>query len=128
MTPTLPQLIAELKAIEAKATRGPWSQRTDLGDPWERDIYAMSPNVSITDPNGFKRVEDAAITVAARNFLPHLIAVVEKQAEEIAEHRACDNGSGAEASYSISWERLLAATDLATQSLLAAWQSTKEKA
>lgn len=61
----------------------------------------------------------------AYRLLPSLLRLVRRQAEEIAEHRACDNGSGAEASYSISWERLLAATDLATAELVKAWEGRK---
>lgn len=79
--------LARLAELEAKATKGPWVSRTDLGAPWERDIYAGSPNVAITEPNGFKRLDDAIFIAAARNTMPALLALAE---EAMAARRKID--------------------------------------
>lgn len=71
-------------AVCGRATKGPWNQRTDLGPPWSYDIYAMNPNVSITSPQGFKRLEDTAFTAHARTGYPAALLALKAAMESEA--------------------------------------------
>lgn len=140
---TLDETLAAIEAVESKATKGPWmrgfeheskgvvvsARPSDHPATIDRApcICTVRKAGAIYCPPSTCAESDANLDFIphSRNILPPLLRLVRRQAEEIAEHRACDNGSGAEASYSISWERLLAATDLATAELVKAWEEGK---
>lgn len=82
MTPSIQAFIDESQAICSAATDGPWLRRTDLGPPWQLDIYAGTPNASLTDPNGFKNDKDAAFAAHARTALPQALKYLRELSDE----------------------------------------------
>jgi len=131
MTPTLPQLIAELKAVEAKATRGP----VKVVQHSAQAVALSSPNLDrlcVFHQTGRRRMsevlDDANHAALSRNILPHLIAVVEKQAEEIGQLMELATKGKQNTPAWNAWSEACKARLEATQSLLAAWQGAKEKA
>lgn len=81
-------VIAELKALEAKATPGKWLYQKDPGivghkEPdllyiGDRPIFVNEPIYNIAD-------YDLCIAVYSRNALPHLLAYIEKLEAEVDE-------------------------------------------
>lgn len=76
--PNIPALIAELKALEAKATPGPWSHSPQF-------IYAFVEHLAEV-----KKPEDTALIVTLRNTLPLLLAEIERLRAELPEHKSLD--------------------------------------
>lgn len=89
--------IAELRALEAKATPGPWSAMRAIAErfygDWSRRSrpsgggYIRQTMPPLSDEDQFARYEDAAFIAAARNALPRLLAMLDAERAEVARLR-----------------------------------------
>lgn len=84
MTNITPEEIARLRALEAKATPGPWRE-DDRHSPAPHCVSigdhvadVVSTSCSGMEGGGFERDEDRMLSIAARNALPRLLDEIER--------------------------------------------------
>lgn len=138
-----PNLIAELRELESKATKGPFvASIYDVNEPEEGEERKHPPgfHASLSLGNGrcalFGSWHEEAKSVAMKlNLFPLLLRLVEVQGEELKHVQdECEIKRTGNYGYhsaqddieSEKWRALSAATDSATAELVKAWEEYKQ--
>lgn len=114
--------IAELRALDAAATPGPWSAMRAIDERFYRDWSRSAPpngrgyihqtTPTLSDEDQFARYEDAAFIAAARNALPRLLAMLDAERAEVARLREAARGLCDRRRHDPPWREIVSARRL----------------